>query len=76
MVGTLGYLGNTKSLPALYNFLGSFKSDEAKADVCTAIGNVLSKAPDELLPAFLERANSSADIYTHIYIIKEMLSFR
>lgn len=46
MLGALGYLGNRKSLPALYNFLGSFKSDEARADVCSAIGNVLSKTPD------------------------------
>lgn len=53
MIGALGYLGNIQSLSALYNFLLAFKSDEAKADVCSAIGNVLSRTPDELLPAFL-----------------------
>lgn len=77
MVGALGYVGNEKTLPALYDYLGSFKSDEARSDVCSAVGNILSKSPDQLLPGFIERTeSSSSDIYTHIYIIKEMLSFR
>lgn len=76
MVGALGYVGSDNTLKTLYQLLGEFKSDEAKQDVCSAIGNILSRSPDQLLPSFLKRAETSEDIYTHILIIKMMLSFR
>jgi hypothetical protein len=76
MVGALGYAGTAVTLKTLYSLLVSFKSDESKSDVCSAIGNILSRNPDELLPSFLEKADASTDGYTHILIIKEMLGFR
>lgn len=76
MVGALGYVGTEATLPSLFGYLKTFQSDEAKSDVCSAIGNILSRNPDQLLPKFLEAANVSPDIYTNIYIIKEMLAYR
>jgi len=46
----LGYIGNEKTLPLLFKYTTEFKSDEAKTDACCAIGNIISRNPDVLVP--------------------------
>ena len=75
MVGALGYVGTEQTLPSLYKYLDSFKSDEAKKDVCSAIGNILAKKPDALLPNFLNKAQQEKDAYHSLVILREMLGF-
>ena len=43
--------------------------------MCSAIGIILSKNPDQLLPNFLKGVGKDIDIYSGLFIIKEMLSF-
>ena len=74
MVMALGYVGSDKTLPTLYGYLRNFKSEEAKNDVCSAIGIILSKDPDQLLSSFLGKVGKDTDIYSSLFILKEMLS--
>ena len=75
MVGALGYVGTEQTLPALYKYLSEFRSEEAKKDVCSAIGNILAKTPDQLLPNFLSKASHEKDIYLSLVMLREMLGF-
>lgn len=49
-MGALGYVGNEKTIPLLYKYISEFKSDEAKVDAFSAIGNIISRNPDVLVP--------------------------
>ena len=74
MAMALGYVGSDKTLPTLNGYLRTFKSEEAKNDVCSAIGIILSKDPDQLLSSFLGKVGKDTDIYSSLFILKEMLS--
>lgn len=47
-LGTLGYLGNLKTVEYLLNLMESSKSDEIKFSSARAIGNITSRNPDFL----------------------------
>lgn len=74
-MGALGYVGTEKTLPLLFKYIAEFKSDEAKVDASSAIGNIISRNQDVLVPQLIERANASTEIYTFIYILKEMVNY-
>lgn len=42
---------------------------------CSAIGNIVGRYQEKLVPWLIEASKAEKDIYIYIYIFKEMLGF-
>lgn len=75
LIGALGYIGNEKTLNLLFKFMNEFKADESRFETASAIGNIVSRNQDKLVPELVAKANTVKDVYMFIYIFKEMLTY-
>lgn len=55
--------------------MNEFKADESRFETASAIGNIVSRNQDKLVPELVAKANTVKDVYMFIYIFKEMLTY-
>ena len=75
LIGALGYVGDEQTLENLFKMLDSFKGDENRYAVCSAIGNIVSRNQSKLVPQLMQIAGTVKDVYLYIYIFKEMIGY-
>ena len=74
-MGALGYIGDESILPSLFKLLNSFKIDENRYAVSSAIGNIVSRSQGLLVGKLIEASQKEKDVYLHICIFKVMIGY-
>lgn len=75
LIGAMGYIGTEATISKLFRLMGLFKSEESRFEVCSAIGNIASRNQDSLVEKLIADADKANDIYSYIFIFKEMLCY-